>query len=157
MSPHLLASGSINADILLWDLNGLQSYPPTGQKSARLEDVSDLAWNCQVPHILATSSANGYTVIWDLKSRKEVIQLCLPGSRKNVSSIAWNPETPTHLLTATDDDQSPVIYSWDLRNSHAPNMVIFLGAHYSLVLMRAVDFHWSLQRSPLLVVVPQGQ
>lgn len=124
ISPNLLASGSINAEVLLWDLSSLQSYPPTGTKSARLEDVTDLAWNCQVSHILATSSSNGYTVIWDLKSRKEVIQLCLPGGRKSVSAIAWNPDTPTHILTTTDDDQSPIIYSWDLRNSHAPSMVL---------------------------------
>lgn len=124
ISPNLLASGSINADVLLWDLNSLQSYPPTGSKSARLEDITDLAWNCQVSHILATSSSNGYIVIWDLKSRKEVIQLCLPGGRKSVSAIAWNPDTPTHILTATDDDQSPIIYSWDLRNSHAPSMTM---------------------------------
>jgi protein transport protein SEC31 len=127
LTANLLASGSINADILLWDLGSLQSYPPTGTKSNRLEDVTDLAWNCQVSHILATGSSNGYTVIWDLKARKEVIQLALPGGRRSVSAIAWNPETPTHILTATDDDQSPVIYSWDLRNSHAPNMVLAAG------------------------------
>lgn len=143
--PYLVASGAINSDILLWDLNSLQSYPPSQSKSLRMEDVTDLAWNCQVPHILATSSNNGYTIIWDLKNRKEAIQLCLPGGRKSVSSIAWNPDNPTHILTASDDDSSPVIYSWDLRNAHAPNMT--LSGHTKGIL----SMSWCPKDSELLL------
>ncbi len=124
LQSSLIASGAMNAEVLLWDLNSMQSYPPTQNKSSRLEDITDVAWNNQVAHILAAASSNGYTVIWDLRQRKEVIQLCLPGGRKTVSSAVWNPDNATHILTATDDDQSPFIYSWDLRNSHAPSMTL---------------------------------
>src|SRR5690606_279615 len=86
LQSSLIASGAMNAEVLLWDLNSMQSYPPTQNKSSRLEDVTDVAWNNQVAHILAAASSNGYTVIWDLRQRKEVIQLCLPGGRKSVSS-----------------------------------------------------------------------
>lgn len=62
-------------------------------------------------------------MVWDLKSRKEVLQLSTPGQRVGMSAIAWNPENATQLLVASDDDQSPLIYSWDLRNARAPEKV----------------------------------
>lgn len=116
----------------------MESFTPSQNKSNRLEDITDLAWNKKVAHILATASNNGSTVIWDLKSRKEVMQLGMPGGRKSVSSIVWDPENPTHILTATDDDSDPVIYSWDLRNAHAPNMVI------TLILLNAILYIFRL-------------
>jgi protein transport protein SEC31 len=135
VQPFLVASGSVDAQIMLWDLNGLgEGFAPAANKSSRLEDVTDLAWNRKVAHILATASSNGYTVVWDLKVRKEVMQLALPGGRKAVSAIAWDPENPTHLLTATDDDTTPLIYSWDLRNAHAPNMVRSAACSWMCVL-----------------------
>jgi protein transport protein SEC31 len=100
-----------------------------GQKSQFLEDVTCLAWNRQptVPHILASGSNNGYTVIWDLRAQRDIIKLQSP-TRKPVSSIAWNPDVPTQILTASDDDNAPVIYIWDLRNAHAPEKVCFIAS-----------------------------
>lgn len=72
--------------------NLTQPYAPSATKSAKLEDITDLAWNRIVPHILATASNSGHTVVWDLKSRKEVLQLSTPGQRLSMSAIAWNPE-----------------------------------------------------------------
>lgn len=69
-----------------------QPYSPSANKSSKLEDITDLAWNRIVPHILATASSSGYTVVWDLKGRKEVLQLAAPGQRLSTSAIAWNPE-----------------------------------------------------------------
>lgn len=103
-----------------------QPYAPGANKSAKLEDVTDLAWNRIVPHILAASSNSGYTVVWDLKSRKEVLQLSASGQRTSISALAWNPENATQILVASDDDQSPVIYAWDLRNARAPEKVTMI-------------------------------
>lgn len=91
---HLVASGGTESEVWLWDLNNLSlPYAPSATKSAKLEDVADLAWNRVVPHILATASTSGHTVIWDLKSRKEALTLMPPsGQRFSISSLAWNPE-----------------------------------------------------------------
>ena len=119
--PFLVASGSVDGEVCLWDLRDLSKpYPPGSSKSQQLEDVTDLAWNLKVPHILATASSNGYTVVWDLKNRKEILQLT--AGRYSISSIAWNPDNPTQLLAASDD--SGLIYSWDLRNARAPEKTL---------------------------------
>lgn len=122
---NVLASAATDGDIFIWDLNNLSKPYTPGNKSSRLEDVTSLAWNKQVPHIMATGSNNGMTVVWDLKNRREVLQLSNPNGRKVVTSIAWNPDNATQILTATDDDQNPGIMAWDLRNAHAPERVLF--------------------------------
>lgn len=45
---------------------------------------------------------------------------CHPCSRKRCSAIQWNPEVATQLMVASDDDMSPALQLWDLRNSVSP-------------------------------------
>ncbi|TPX35765.1 hypothetical protein SmJEL517_g02007 [Synchytrium microbalum] len=121
---NLLASAATEGEIFVWDLtNPALPYSP-GNRSQRLEDITALSWNRHAAHILATSSNNGYTVVWDLRNKREVTQLrhlgSGPGGRVPVSGVAWNPDVATQLVTAGDDDISPVILIWDLRNSRAP-------------------------------------
>ena len=40
--------------------------------------------------------------------------------RKRCSVLQWNPEVATQLMVASDDDQSPSLQLWDLRNSVSP-------------------------------------
>lgn len=56
-----------------------------------MDEISSVAWNCQVQHIVSTSSTNGYTVIWDLRNKKEVMTLAYP-VRGPISSIVWHPD-----------------------------------------------------------------
>ncbi|PLW22742.1 hypothetical protein PCANC_01087 [Puccinia coronata f. sp. avenae] len=65
-----------------------------------------------------------------------------PGS---VSSVVWHPENPTKLVTASDDDASPIVLVWDLRNARAPERV--LSGHEKGILSLA----WCKQDSALLV------
>lgn len=60
--------------------------------------------------------------VWDLKTKKA--SLTLNNNRKRVSAIAWDPHNSTKLLTATPDDNTPVILLWDLRNSNAPERTL---------------------------------
>ena len=34
--------------------------------------------------------------------------------------LQWNPEVATQLVVASDDDRSPTLQMWDLRNSVSP-------------------------------------
>jgi protein transport protein SEC31 len=77
--------------------NPTTPYTP-GTRSAKMDDISSVAWNCQVQHILSTASTNGYTVVWDLRNKKEVMTLAHSGQsammgsgRGSISSIAWHP------------------------------------------------------------------
>lgn len=142
LQPNLLSSGAVNGEIFIWDLNSpAKPYSP-GARSAKLDEITSLAWNCQVPHVLATSSSSGYTVVWDLKGKREVVALqygggagtaggslglgsaLAAGGRRGMSAVAWHPDTPTRLVTASEDDSSPIIMLWDLRNSRAPEKIM---------------------------------
>lgn len=71
---------------------------------------------------MATGGSGGFVTVWDLKTKKA--SLTLNNNRKRVSAIAWDPHNSTKLLTATPDDNTPVILLWDLRNSNAPERTL---------------------------------
>ena len=80
-----------------------------GSKTHPLEDVSGVAWNCQVQHILASTSPGGRSVVWDLRKNEPIIQVADSSSRIQCSGIAWHPDVATQLVTSSVDDRSPVI------------------------------------------------
>ena len=124
-SPNLLASGAEDGELCIWDLAKPTTpslYPPLkgGAGQPDTGEVSFLAWNNKVQHILASSSLNGTTVVWDLKRQRPVISFTDPNSRRRCSALQWNPEVATQLIVASDDDRSPSLQIWDLRNSISP-------------------------------------
>ncbi|CAG8581830.1 14518_t:CDS:10 [Ambispora leptoticha] len=144
---NVLGSAATNGEIFIWDLTNPEKPYGPGTRSPKLEEITYLAWNNQVQHILATSSTTGYTVIWDLKNKREVMHLSYSGptanigtpygmgtlnvagalgggGRRGTTSVAWNPDVATQLITASEDDNNPVIVMWDLRNAHAPEKVL---------------------------------
>lgn len=124
----MIASGGSDGEIFIWDLNSLATAFAPGRTPTRNNDIDAIAWNNNVAHILASGSSEG-TSIWDLKNRKEVLHLNFQSptgtnSRNLISSIAWHPDNSTTLITASSDENSPVILLWDLRNANAPQKVI---------------------------------
>lgn len=83
-------------------------------------EVVCVSWNRKVQHILASASNQGLAVVWDLKNKKEVISIKDPGNRTKCSALSWNPEVPTQLLVAYNDDTNPCIQLWDMRNCSYP-------------------------------------
>ncbi|KAH9441951.1 hypothetical protein Pst134EA_031995 [Puccinia striiformis f. sp. tritici] len=67
------------------------------------------------------------------------------GRPSSVSSVVWHPENPTKLVTASDDDASPIVLVWDLRNARAPERI--LAGHEKGILSLA----WCKQDPDLLV------
>ncbi|KAJ1728453.1 protein transport protein S31, partial [Coemansia sp. Benny D160-2] len=134
----LMASGSANGEVFIWDVaSDYKSYSP-GPRSQRLDNITDLSWNNQVQHILATASNSGAVVVWDLRTRREAISFANPsviggsGGRAGISATDWNPASPTQLVTASSDDNNPVIMLWDLRNVNAPSQS-FAGHHRGIL------------------------
>lgn len=128
--PNLIATGSVNAEIFVWDLKSpTKPYTP-GSRSQHLDEISSLAWNGQVPYVLATASTNGSTTVWDLRHKREIAVLrnstagASMSSARSISSLAWHPLSPTRIATATEDDMNPGIVLWDLRNSRAPEAIL---------------------------------
>ncbi|ETV80948.1 hypothetical protein H257_06393 [Aphanomyces astaci] len=118
---HLLASGGGDGEVYVMSLDKLnapQVYTPGGPNYTATpgNEITCLAWNTQVAHILASGSQNGSTVVWDMKSKKPFCEL-KDMSRSPVSCVAWNPNEGLHIITASSDDQRPVLRLWDLRSS----------------------------------------
>ncbi|KAK9479297.1 hypothetical protein V1514DRAFT_328986 [Lipomyces japonicus] len=125
---NLLASAGSKGEIYVWDLDKLSTPLKPGTASSRLDEIESISWNNSVSHILATAGNTGFTSVWDLKHKREVLHLYYPGSsgngRRGVSSVVWHPDNSTKLITASEDDSSPVILLWDLRNANAPEKIL---------------------------------
>lgn len=123
ITPNLLASGADDGEICIWDLASPKEpshFPPLrGSGSAAQGEISYLSWNSKVQHILASTSYNGTTVVWDLKKQKPVISFS-DSNRRRCSVLQWNPDVATQLVVASDDDNSPSLRLWDMRNIMSP-------------------------------------
>ncbi|CAN0577712.1 unnamed protein product, partial [Ectocarpus sp. 12 AP-2014] len=65
---------------------------------------------------MATAAQNGSCIVWDLKQKKPWCELRDP-NRAPITDVAWNPDQGQHLVTASGDDNNPVLKLWDLRSS----------------------------------------
>ncbi|XP_031433330.1 protein transport protein Sec31A isoform X7 [Clupea harengus] len=142
---NLFVSGGNESEIYIWDLNSFSTPMTPGPKTQPLEDVSCVAWNCQVQHILASASPSGRASIWDLRKNDLIIKVSDHSNRMHCSGLAWNPEVATQLVLASEDDRMPVIQMWDLRFATSPLKV--LENHTRGVLALA----WSLADPELLL------
>ncbi|KAL2461198.1 Protein transport protein SEC31B [Abeliophyllum distichum] len=124
LSPNLLASGADEGEVCIWDVakpSEPSHFPPLkgGSGSAAQGEISFLSWNSKVQHILASTSFNGTTVVWDLKKQKPVISFT-DSIRRRCSVLQWNPDVATQLIVASDEDSSPSLRLWDMRNVISP-------------------------------------
>jgi protein transport protein SEC31 len=143
LKPQILATAGAKGELYIYDVNDIANPFRLGTAAARSDDLECVAWNRKVPHILATGGSGGFVTIWDLKTKKA--SLTLNNARKAVGAIAWDPNNPTKLLTATPDDSNPAIMLWDLRNSNAPERI--LQGHDQGIL----SISWCQQDSDLLL------
>ncbi|GAA0143231.1 vesicle coat protein [Lithospermum erythrorhizon] len=122
-TPNLLASGADEGEICIWDITKPTEpthFPPLkGSGSATQSEISFLSWNSKVKNILASTSVNGTTAVWDLKKQKPVISFT-DSTRRRCSVLQWNPDVVTQLIVASDEDSSPALRLWDMRNIMSP-------------------------------------
>ncbi|KAI4146909.1 MAG: hypothetical protein LQ340_005763 [Diploschistes diacapsis] len=131
---ELLATAGAKGELFISDLNNVANPFRLGNTAVRADDFDCLDWNKKVPHILVTGSNGGFVTVWDVKSKKESLTLNNFG-RKAVSSVVWDPEKPTRVITAVPLDTDPLILVWDLRNSNTPEKVTL----FSLQDLKASD------------------
>ncbi|CCH61756.1 hypothetical protein TBLA_0F02140 [Henningerozyma blattae CBS 6284] len=135
---NVLASGSKNGEIFIWDLNKCidqsnDSYSPLtpGMAMTPVEEITSLAWNQSLSHVFASAGNTSYASIWDLKAKKEVIHLSYtsPSSslKPQLSVVEWHPENSTRVATASNSDNEPIILIWDLRNANTPLQILENG------------------------------
>lgn len=119
--PNQLASGADEGEIYIWDLSNPAepTHFPALKGTGVQGEVSFLSWNHKVHHILASTSYSGTTMVWDLKRQKPVISFT-ESNKRRCSVLQWNPDVATQLIVASDDDNSPSLRLWDVRNTISP-------------------------------------
>nr|KIR47276.1 protein transporter SEC31 [Cryptococcus bacillisporus CA1280] len=157
IQKNLLLSGAVNAEIYIYDLNSPNNAPiPPGPTSTKLNEITALQWNPTVSRVFAASSSSGFTSVWDLKAGKEIVSLQYGGGAakgmETVGGVAGlqmgkrrGMSDATRLITASEDDESPIIMLWDLRNTRAPERI--LSGHHKGVL----SVSWCKQDADLLL------
>ena len=156
MQPNLLASGSADTTIQLWDLN---SNPICGKGVASLtgnivsairsfqvhtDKVQCLAWNPRSPSLLASGAYDQYTCLFDVRTPDDALYYSLKG---DAESLKWNPHNE-HELAISDD--SGVVHFLDTRKSYTKKStkasrkggaepIFILEAHRKATTV--VDFH----------------
>ncbi|XP_057523798.1 protein transport protein SEC31 homolog B isoform X2 [Amaranthus tricolor] len=124
LTPHLLASGADDGEIRIWDMKSLAESTNflhlRGNGAATQGEISYLSWNRKVQHVFASTSYNGLTVVWDLRKQKSVISFYSDSNRRRCSVLQWHPDVATQLVVASDDDSSPSLKLWDMRNTMSP-------------------------------------
>ncbi|KAF8395805.1 hypothetical protein HHK36_019759 [Tetracentron sinense] len=137
IAPNLLASGADDGDICIWDLEKpaepthfprLKSYG-----SAAQGEISFLSWNSKVQNIMASTSFNGTTVVWDLNKQKPAISFS-DSNKRRCSVLQWNPDVSTQLIVASDEDSSPSLRLWDMRQIMSP-VTEFVGHTRGVIAM----------------------
>ncbi|KAL5703467.1 hypothetical protein ACHQM5_028555 [Ranunculus cassubicifolius] len=136
-APHLLASGAVEGEISIWDFSSPAApfhYPPLRSGATGPQgEITYLSWNHVVDKILATTSSNGKIVVWDLRRQKPAISFTDP-DQKRCSVLQWSPDAATQLIVASDDDSSPILKLWDVRNTIA-SVKDFVGHSKGVIAM----------------------
>eukprot|EP01088_Endostelium_zonatum_P008426 TRINITY_DN212_c0_g1_i1.p1 TRINITY_DN212_c0_g1~~TRINITY_DN212_c0_g1_i1.p1 ORF type:complete len:1296 (-),score=342.41 TRINITY_DN212_c0_g1_i1:37-3924(-) len=121
ITKNLLASGALNSEVLIWDFrDGVPTPMTPGERKGvpSSERILSVQWNKKFPQILAVLAERSPPVIWDLRAKQIRVTL----NTQRTSAIAWSPDHPTTIATASDDDNNPVVQIWDLTNAHTPQM-----------------------------------
>ncbi|MBA0655973.1 hypothetical protein Goklo_008384 [Gossypium klotzschianum] len=137
-APNLLASGADDGEICIWDLATPAQpshFPPLrGSGSAVQGEISFLSWNSKVQHILASTSYNGTT----------------DSVRRRSSVLQWHPDVATQLIVASDEDGSPALRLWDMRNIMSP-VKEFVGHTKACIVAGVIAMAWCPSDSSYLL------
>lgn len=139
-----LASAGVKGELYVYDVDSMADAYRLGGTTARADDIECLDWNYKPHNILATGSSGGSIIVWDVKAKRDMLTMATLG-RRPVSAVCWDPNVSTRLITATSNDQDPLILVWDLRKAAEPERT--LRGHELGVL----GLDWCQQDSNLLL------
>eukprot|EP00474_Spongospora_subterranea_P008637 CRZ09095.1 hypothetical protein [Spongospora subterranea] len=145
---NLIASGSSDSELLIWDLKNFSSpiaSPPGPPVTTDKSSIVDVAWNLKVPHILACSTSNGQTSVWDLRQKRAVITFT-ESSHRHVpaTAVSWDPTQARQLVVSY---AYPAAEVWDLRYGMAPKQILQGGHSRGSILTVA----WSQHDSDIIL------
>ena len=120
--PHVLASGGVDQQALLWDLN---TQAVVTSLTAHKEKVQCLAWHPSDLHTLASGACDRYVRVFDCRTAGQHKKWKVGGE---VERLVWNHFQPHCVVASTDGGQVVCV---DLRTDKLP--VWTLSAHSEAV------------------------
>lgn len=94
---HILASGSVDQTVLLWDL---ENGKPATKFNSFNEKVQTLEWHPSETHHLLTGCADGFARLFDCKLETNAKEWQTPGE---VERVLWNHFDPNYFLISTNN------------------------------------------------------
>lgn len=106
--PHMLAAGTMNGEMHLWDADTQQSLMRWNEEDEA--DVGGLSW---CGNVLATGLGDGIISLYDHRTKQSIGRLNM--HRDKVHGLRWRHDG--HILASSD--QAGVVQLWDARASKA--------------------------------------
>ena len=115
LSRSLLASGSADKTVKLWDLTS-PSKAIRSLDSLHTDKVSCLSWNPTQPSVLMSGGFDGKVQVFDVRSPTEACQTF--NLKTDIETLSWDPFVPHQFLAGTDQG---LVSCWDARGTNAPS------------------------------------
>lgn len=121
---HVLATGSSDHTIALWDMRNLTK--PLHSLVHHKDDVIQLEWSPHHQTVLASASADRRANVWDMARVGDVLPdedaadgppellFVHGGHTSKLSDLSWNPNEPWVLASTAEDN---IVQVWQMANT----------------------------------------
>nr|XP_018912690.1 PREDICTED: periodic tryptophan protein 1 homolog [Bemisia tabaci] len=105
---HILASGSADKSVILWDLDSLKPSTCMLEAGKRVESVE---WKPDDPHSLLVGSRDRCARLYDCRTEGVITPFNVKGK---VEKVCWNPKNTSLFYIGTENGK---LYGFDIRSS----------------------------------------
>ena len=112
LERHILASGSADKSVLLWDLN---TAKPTVSISEHKDRVQGVRFHPFEAPSLLSASADGTVRLWDVRDSKSSCRSWEIGTE--IESVLWDHFSPFHFFAACEPGN---VVAFDVRQASTP-------------------------------------
>eukprot|EP00833_Pecoramyces_ruminatium_P006569 jgi/Orpsp1_1/1180601/evm.model.c7180000074066.1 len=135
--PHMkniIATGSNNGAILIWDLNKLPQQAIDRTLNEHTRSVNRICFHPTDP-LLLSGSQDGYMKLWDLRMRGSA-QTIFNGNSESVRDVQFSTADPSYFAAAFENG---IVQKWSLRMTNTYEKKINAHTGYALTVDWSYD------------------